>query len=150
MPFSPPGGVAFAAVVAVAFGGAVGLVAGLFTLPFAAAGRVRDALSVGPTPEWLPNLLLSAAVGGMSFAAVQFGLRWADAIRLVSAGQRDALVFVSGGALALFAAVSLLARGYQSVSERESQRGVGLGGAVLLLSTGVTYGLATTVLSLVA
>jgi hypothetical protein len=150
MPFSPPGGVAFAAVVAVAFGGAVGLVAGLFALPFAASGRVRDALSVGPTPEWLPNLLLSAAFGGMLFATVRFGLRWADAASLVSPGRRDALVLVCGGALALFAAVFLLARGYQSVAEGESRRAVGLDGAVLLLSTGLTYGVATTVLSLTA
>ncbi|SFR33261.1 hypothetical protein [Halogeometricum limi] len=148
MPFSPPGGVAFAAVVAVAFGGAVGLVAGLFALPFTTSNRVRDALSVGPTPEWLPNLLLSATFGGMLFATVQFGLRWADAIRLVSRGQRETLVFVTGGALALFSAVFLLARGYESVRTERSD-GVGLGGAGLLVSTGLTYGVATTVLSLV-
>jgi hypothetical protein len=84
----------------------------------------------------------------MLFAAVRFALRWADATLLVPTGQRDTLVFAVGGALGLFAAVSLLARGYQSVAEGESRRAVGLDGAVLLLSAGLTYGVATTALSL--
>ena len=148
MPFSPPGGVALSFVFAVAFGGAVGLVAGLFTLPFAAAGRVRDAVEAGPTPELLPNVLLLSAAGGTLFAALHFCLALAHGHGLFAVSGRETVTFVAGGTTALVAAAFLVARGFEAAAEGRTDS-VGVGGGCLLAAVGAGYGAAVTVLSFV-